>query len=150
MSAAWASALIAAAAVVPLALLAVWSSVRFTRRYRSFRCRIALPPSRRRAGRWRLVRSRAVWVDDVLLVRSGPLGLEVVPLATGVPRTATVRPLDARRVRGLGPRPVALRVHGPDGAQREVAVAEDCAAQLVGPYLLAALPPPRTPRERDA
>lgn len=148
MSAAWAAVSVAAAAVVPVALLFVWASVRFGRRYETFRCRIGLPPGRRRHWRWG--RRRAAWVGDVLFVRSGPLGSWIAPLANGVPRRATVRRLDARAVRGLGGRPVALRMRDPDGAELEIAVAEDAAAEVVGPYLLAAMPRPRAPRERDA
>lgn len=148
MSAAWAAVSLVAAAVVPVALLSVWSAVRFARRFPTFRCRVGLPPGRR--ARWRLCRRQAAWVSDVLLVRSGLVGSWVAPLATGVPPDSTVRPLDARAVRGLGPRPVALRLLGPDGAELEVAVAEESAEQVVGPYLLAAMPRPRAPKQRDA
>lgn len=149
MSAAWAAVSLTAAAVVPIALLSVWSAVRFARRFPSFRCRVALP-SRRRSERRRWSRRRAAWVGDVLLVRSRPVGSWPAPLATGVPRRATVRPLDARAVRGLGPRPVGLRLVGPDGLELEIAVAEECAARVVGPYLLAGMPHPPAPKQRDA
>lgn len=150
MSAAWAAVSTAAAAVLPVLILTAWSSVRFARRFRPFRCRIAVPPSRRGPMRWRRGRRRAAWVSDVLLVRPRPIGWWVLPLATGVPGRATVRPLDARTVGGLGPRPVALRLLGPDGTELEIAVAEECAAQVVGPYLLAGMPQSPAPKERDA
>jgi hypothetical protein len=139
------------AAVVTAVALSTWARVRFSRKFATFRCRIGPPTSRwRRAGaRWQLGRRRAAWVSDVLLVRSGPLGSWVTPLATGVPDKATVRPMSRRTVRGLGPRPVALRLVGPDGSEFDVAVPEDRAAQVAGPFLLAVMPElPPAPRER--
>lgn len=150
MSGTWTAVSVALAAVVPVAVLSIWSRLRFTRRFETFRCRIGPPRARwRRRARWRLGWRRATWVSDVLLLRSGPLGSSVTPLATGVPRSAAVRPVEGRSVRGLGPRPVTLRMVGFDGTELEIAVPEASAVQVLGPYLVAGvteLPP--GPRER--
>jgi len=88
-------------------------------------------------------------VNDVLLVRSGVLRLWVTPVATGVAGDSTVQPLGRTEVRRLGRRPVALRLTTPDGSPLEVAVAEEEAGQLVGPFLTAAMSGlPHAPRGR--
>jgi hypothetical protein len=149
MSGTWAALAVALAAVVPVVVLSIWSRVLFTRRFDTFRCRIGPPRSRWRRARWRLGWRRATWVSDVLLIRSGPLGSSVTPLATGVPRSAAVHPVEAGAVRGLGPRPVMLRMVGFDGAELEIAVPEASAVQVLGPFLVAGLPElPPGPRER--
>jgi hypothetical protein len=146
------AALVAGAAVLgTLAVLAVWARVRYARTLPSFRCRLGPPVVRWRArrSRWRLRRSRAAWVDDVLLVRSGALGLWLTPLSVGVAEDVKLHALGPRQVRGLGPRPVALRVTVRGGAELEIAVADESADRLVGPFLTAALSGlPDAPRGR--
>src|SRR5512143_750235 len=76
-------------------VLTLWASVHYARRLPSFRCRLG-PPGirwRRRRARWRLRRSRATWIDGVLLVRSGALRLWLTPLPIGVAQDVTVREL---------------------------------------------------------
>jgi hypothetical protein len=138
--------------VVLLAGLSAWSRIRFARTLPSFRCRIGPPtaPWRRRGTRWRLRRTRAAWVNDVLLVQTGVLRLWVTPVAPVIPRDAAVRPLGPGTVRGLGRRPVVLRVTAPDGGELEVAARDVNAARLVGPFLTAMLPgPPRAPHDGE-
>jgi hypothetical protein len=140
-----------ASVLVTLAVLAVWGRVRYARRLPSFRCRLGPPAAgwRRRRARWCLRRSWAAWVDDVLLVRSGVLRLWLTPLAVGVARDVTVQALGPGEVRGLGRRPVALRLTLRDAGELEIAVAAESADRLVGPFLAAALSGlPDAPRER--
>lgn len=141
----------AVSALVTVAVLTVWGKVRYARRLPSFRCRLGPPTARwrRRRARWRLRRSWATWVDDVLLVRSGALRLWLTPLPVGIAREVTVQALGPGEVRGLGRRPVALRFTLRDAGELEIAVAADSADRLVGPFLTAALAGlPHAPRER--
>jgi hypothetical protein len=153
VSAAMSAALVASAVsvLVTVAVLTVWGRVRYARRLPSFRCRLG-PPTvgwRRARARWCLRRSRATWVDDVLLVRSGALRLWLTPFPVCVARDVTVQALRPGEVHGLGPRPVTLRFMLADAGELEIAVAADSADRLVGPFLTAALSGlPDAPRER--
>ncbi|MBB3084495.1 hypothetical protein [Geodermatophilus sabuli] len=132
-------------------VLAVWGRIRYDRELPFFRCRVSAPPWSRRGqhARWCLRRTRAAWVDGVLLLRSGLLRLWLTPLAVGVGREVTVEALEPGQVRGLGRRPVALRFTAHDGCQMEVAAAHEDVGRLVGPFLTAALSGlPEAPRER--
>jgi hypothetical protein len=133
-------------------VLTVWGRIRYARELPSFRCRVGPPASSRRSdARWCFRRTRAAWVDDVLLLRSGALRLWLTPLAVGVAREVTVEALERGQVRGLGRRPVALRFTAHDGCEVEVAAAHEDAGRLVGPFLTAALSGlPEAPRERGA
>jgi hypothetical protein len=124
-----------------LLVLAVWARIRYTRRLPAFRCRLGPSAARRRRGRSRWCRRRTwgTWVDGVLVVRCGVLRLWLAPLSVGVPREVTVTELRPGEVRGLGPRPVALRFTLPGARELEVAVAAGNADRLVGPFLTAAL-----------
>ena len=151
MAVAGAALLAGSTVLVTLAVLTVWGSVRYARSLSSFRCRLGPPTSRRRArhSRWRLRRTRAAWVDDVLLVRSGALRLWLTPLSVRVAVEVQLDALSPGEVRGLGPRPVALQVTVPGAGELEIAVASENADRLVGPFLTAALSGlPDAPRER--
>jgi hypothetical protein len=135
-----------------LVVLSTASRLRFRRYPDSFRCRVG-PPSRRRQkrARWRVRRTHAVWVNDVLLIQSGFLRLRVTPVAARVAPNAAVETLSPFDVRGLGRRPAALRLTSPEGRQLEVAVANQDRSMLVGPFLTACLPGlPRAPRDHGA
>jgi hypothetical protein len=131
----------AVSVLVTIGVLTVWGRVRYGRLLPSVRCRLGPPVTGRRRGRarWCLRRSRAAWVGDVLLVRSGALRLWLTPLPVGVARDVSVRALEPGEVRGLGRHPVALRFTVPDAGELEVAVAAEHADLLVGPFLTAAL-----------
>ena len=107
----------------------------------SFRCRLGPPTARwrRRRARWCLRRTRAAWVDGVLLVRSGALGLSLTPLSAWVAGDVDLRVLPRGEVRGLGPHPVALRLAGPRGDPVEIAAAAEDVESLTGPFLVATL-----------
>jgi hypothetical protein len=124
-----------------VAVLTIWARIRYARDLPLFRCRLGPPRRRRRRSRarWCLRRTWATWVGDVVLVRSGTLRLWLRPLPVGVAREVTVEALGRRDVRGLGPRPVALRFALDGGRELEIAVAADDVDQLVGPFLTAAL-----------
>jgi hypothetical protein len=106
-----------------------------------FRCRLGPPTARRRrrGARWRLRRTRAAWVDDVLVVRSGALRLWLAPVSLSAARDVRVRVLSADEVRGLGPHPVVLSFDRRDGPRFEVAAAAEDADRLAGPFLAATL-----------
>jgi len=129
--------------VATVVVLTVWGWGHYARRLPSFRCRVGPPTAwpRRYRARWRLRYTRATWVDDVLLLRSGVLRLWLTPLAAGVARNVTLTALEPDEVHGLGPRPVALRFVVPETGEVEIAVAAKFAEQLVGPFLAAAALP---------
>lgn len=138
------------AGVAPLLALSVVARIRFVRRLATFRCRLGPPraPWRRKA-RWRLRRTRAAWVSDVLVIQTGLLRLWTTPTAVVLPRDAIARRVRSHEVRGLGARPVTLRLKTQDGADLEIAVAAESAEPLVGPFLAAAVAEqPPAPRGR--
>jgi hypothetical protein len=147
---AWVVVGAAAAGAATAAIVgAVWMRLRYTRRMAFFRCRIGPPvvPWRRRA-RWRIGRRRAAWVGNVLLVPSGVLRMFLTPFTTGMPRTAALRLLEPEQARGLGLHPVAMQLMSDDGRLLEIAVSQSSADEVVGPFLVAALPElPQAPRE---
>jgi hypothetical protein len=139
--------------VVTLAALSVTTRVRFARRPGAFRCRLGTGayPRRRRDARWRLRRTTAMWVSDVLVVRTGLLRLGVTPMAARIAPGEAVRTLGSSEVRGLGRRPAALVLSLENRETLEIAVAEASRLLLVGPYLAAGLSDlPTAPRERGA
>jgi hypothetical protein len=134
-----------------LAVLAVWARVHYAHSALFFRCRLGPPPSRRRSrrARWYRRRSWAAWVDDVLVVRSGPLRLWLTPLSVGVAGDVRLQALRRGEARGLGPHPVALQVTVRGAGELEIAVSAEDADLLVGPFLTAALSGlPGSPRGR--
>lgn len=142
----------AVSVVVTVAVLALVARARYASRLPGFRCRVGPPgvPWRRHA-RWRLRRTRAAWLGDVLVLRAGALRLWLDPVAVRVAGSAVVEPLDRHRPHGLGPHPVALTFTTGDGSRLEIAVAGRDADRLVGPFLTAALAGlPKAPRERGA
>jgi hypothetical protein len=125
-------------AVLTLAALSVRASKRYAH-LPYFRCRTGPPAAGWRKGRarWCLWRTRAAWLDDVLLVRSGGLRLWLAPLAVSVVDDVEVRALQPGEVRGLGPHPVVLSFTLPIGARFEIAAPAASAERLVGPFLAA-------------
>jgi hypothetical protein len=147
---AWLAVSAAAGAALAAIVAGVWMRARYTRRMAFFLCRIGPPsaPWRRRA-RWRIGRRRAAWVGNVLLVPSGVLRMFLAPLTTGMPRTAALRLLEPEEAPGLGLHPVAMRLTSDDGRLLEIAVSQSSADEVVGPFLVAALPElPQAPREQ--
>jgi hypothetical protein len=150
------NALLAVAACVAgvvgtLVVLSVLSRRRFARLSGAFRCRLG-PPSgwRRHWAVWRVRRTRAVWVHDVLMIQSGSLRLGVRTVLPRIAREASVEALAPFEVRGLGKHAVTLRLVGDDGRPLVVATSVLDRTALVGPFLMAALAGlPRAPRDHD-
>jgi len=120
----------------------------------AFRCRLrvlghrsAIWPSLRR--HW----SRpmwALWDDDVLIVRRGPVLARTTPLRTQ-PLVDGVHNLLFEAPRRCGSRPIGVVLRVWDGSWIEVAAATDDRMNVVGPYLAAAisdLPQAPVPRRR--
>lgn len=149
------SLLAAALLVLVLAEIAARASARrFQRAGDAFRCRLrtagydsAIWP---RLGRRWSRRMWAMWVDDVLVVRRGPVLARTIPLRAQVSPTG-VYPVRPDEVRRFGCQPIAVNLRVWDGSCIEVAAAEEARLILVGPFLAAAvnaLPPAPAPRRR--
>jgi hypothetical protein len=145
-----------AIAYVLLLVLSVVRWVRWRRVVRAngaFRCRIRLFTGR--CANWRFLRRRwsrrlvwARWVDGDLLVWRHRLLMRSVRLRARVHLDGVYRPSDPD-VRGCGYRPVAVVFDISDGSRIEVVTTESARADLVGPYLGAALNDlPQAPRPR--
>ena len=144
-------------AVVYLLLL-VLAAVRYVRWRRvtqtdgTFRCRV-----RRSSGRcaqWPRLRRRwarrrwACWVGDDLVIWRRQVLLTSVRLRGQLRRDGVYRLTDSE-VKGCGYRPLAIELDLADGSRIEVVTVEWARAELVGPYLAAALIDlPRAPRSR--
>ncbi|MFI7600376.1 hypothetical protein [Actinoplanes sp. NPDC049681] len=139
--------------VIAADIAAYRSRRRFVRFEDAFRCRIrtcgypsAIWP--RLGRRW----SRpmwAAWVDDVLVVRRGPVVSRIIPVRAAV--SAGVYTLPAYDVRRCGAQPIAVCLLVWDGSRMEVAADGGSRLALVGPYLTAAvkdLPQAPAPRRR--
>ena len=137
-----------ATAAGTLAVLSALARLRFRRLPGSFRCRLGpASPWRRQKAAWRVRRTRAVWVHDVLLVQSGALRLGVTPVQAHIAREASAEALEPSTARGLGPHPVALRLIADDGRPFVVATSIRDRTALAGPYLVATVPGlPQAPR----
>jgi len=133
-----------------LAVLSVLSRLRFRRLPGAFRCRLGPPAGWRHRSVWRLRRTRAVWVHDVLVIQSGSLRLGMTALCPTISRGASVEALAPSEVRGLGLHAVALALTAEDGKRIVVATSVLDRTALVGPFLTAAVAGlPRAPRDHD-
>jgi hypothetical protein len=125
---------------------------RFQQTGDAFRCRIrtsgytsAIWPRLRRHWSRRMW---AVWTEDVLVVRRGPVLARTLLLHAQRPPTS-VYAVPPRDVRSLGPEPIAIDLKVWDGSRIEVVTERGRRANLVGPFLAAAvsaLPTAPTPR----
>jgi hypothetical protein len=134
-----------------LAVVSVFSRLRFGRLPGAFRCRLG-PPSgwRRSRALWRLRRTRAVWLHDVLVIQSGCLRLGMTIVCPTISRGASVVSLGPSEVRGLGRHAVGLALTAEDGRRIVVATSVLDRTALVGPFLTAAVTGlPRAPRDHD-
>jgi len=92
----------------------------------------------------------ALWDDDVLIVRRGPVLARAIPLRT-MPPTDGVHHLLVETPRWCGPRPIGVELKIWDGSRIEIAAPADDRMTVVGPYLTAAindLPQAPAPRRR--
>jgi hypothetical protein len=76
-------------------------------------------------------------VHDVLLVHRGVTLVRCEPL----PVTNATGPVRVSGVRGLGDRPVQLRLHLDDGRVFDIVVRGGDATAVVGPFVVASLKP---------
>lgn len=135
-----------------LAVIAVWGKVRFDKDQPTFVCRTARLGTRwwhRDGMRWRWLRARAAWVDNVLVIRNGPVSLRVMTIPVSLPPKARIEDEARCTVRRLGACPQSLWIEREDGSPVKIAVRERDRTKLAGPFLVAAIPGlPAAPRER--
>jgi hypothetical protein len=119
-------------------LWSAWHSRReFAGEQGTFRCRVrlrsaALPGF---SPTWSRGVRHARWVHDVLVIRTGLLRPRVHLLPVHVAEGELVE-LDRKRVRGLGPRPLSVRVLLDDQSAIEVAAAATDRTLLAGPFVV--------------
>jgi hypothetical protein len=125
-----------------LATLCMVARVRLARDRLSFRCRTAQPAWRwwhRDGMHWRFMRTRASWINDVLLIRGGLLGTRTLAIPAVLDKDARIEPEMRTMVRRLGRRPQSLWIEGSRSGPVKVAVREEDRAKLAGPFLVAAI-----------
>jgi hypothetical protein len=140
-------------ACTALILVAVWTRCRFARDRSSFACRTARLSWRwwhRDGLRWNWWRTRAKWVNDVLVVQSGLLWMRTLTVPVALPRGTQIEAEARSTVRRLGARPQSLWIERGDGTPLKIAVRGQDRTKLAGPFLAAAIAglpaPPRRNR----
>ena len=135
-----------------IAIAARRSRQRFQDCGAAFRCRLRIRGHR--SAIWPSLGRRwsrpmwALWDDDVLLVRRGPVLARTIPLRAELP-VEGVHHLLSEAPRRCGSRPLGVVLKVWDGSRIEVAAATDDRLQVVGPYLAAAISDlPRAPVPR--
>jgi hypothetical protein len=113
---------------------AVWSRRRLLRTHGVFACRIR-PTGPLEGAPWSRLKRHAHWVHGVLLVHRGPTLARCVAL----PVASVTGPVVAHRVRGLGRRPVRLRLLLDDGRLFDLAARNVDVASAIGPFVVASL-----------
>ena len=120
--------------VVAAPLFTLWLRRRLRRRPGVFRCRL------RAAGpicesSWSRTTRYACWVHDVLLVLRGP----TLTRCEALPVSNVTGPVASATVKGLGERPVWLRLHLDDGRLIDLAARNGDVASVTGPFVAASL-----------
>jgi hypothetical protein len=140
-----------------LIVVALWNRTRFGKDPAAFVCRAARLSRRgwQRDGlRWGWLRTRAKWVNDVLIVQSGPLWMRSLTIAVSLPKGAQIETEPPSTVRRLGPRPQSLWIDCSEVMPLKIAVREQDRTKLAGPFVAAAIgglpSPPRRNRRRAA
>jgi hypothetical protein len=139
-------------AVLVVGMVARRSRRRFQDSDAVFRCRLRVLGHRsaiwRSLGRHWSRPMWALWDDDVLIVRRGPVLARTIPLRAQLPVEGVHHLLsEAPRLCGSRPLGVVLKVW--DGSRIEVAAATGDRLRVVGPYLAAAISDlPRAPVPR--
>jgi hypothetical protein len=80
----------------------------------------------------------AMWDDDVLIVRRGPVVARAIPLRTRSPADS-VRTLLLEPPRLCGSRPIGVVLKIWDGSRIEIAASTEDRMAVVGPYMAAAM-----------
>jgi len=144
-------------ACLALILVALSNRIRFARDPSSFACRAARLTRRgwQRDGlRWGWLRTRAKWVNDVLVIQSGLLWMRSLAVAVTLPKGVQIEAEPRSTVRRLGARPQSLWIDCGDVLPLKIAVREQDRTKLAGPFVAAAIgglpTPPRRNRRRAA
>lgn len=131
--------------VAGLLLWSAWRSRReFAGEHGTFRCRVRLRSAVLPgfSPTWSRGVRHARWVHDVLVIRAGLLRPRVHVLPVHVAEGELVE-LDRKRVRGLGPRPLSVRVLLDDQSAIEIAAAATDRTLLAGPFVVLSVTPLR-------
>jgi hypothetical protein len=129
---------VAAGVLVAWLLWSGWQGQRtFARGHDTFRCRVRLRSAELPgfSPTWSRGVRHARWVHDVLVIRAGWLRPRVHLLPVRVAEGELVE-LDRKRVRGLGPRPLSVRVLLDDQSAIEIAAAGSDGTLLAGPFFV--------------
>jgi hypothetical protein len=133
---------VVAAVAVPLLLLATaagytwWSRRRRRAAPEVFVCRLRPAGPEAKPG-WPRTKRCGCWAHDVLLVWSGPTlkRCEALPVAS----VTGVAPAMPGAVKGLGERPVLVRLHLDDGRILDLVANSDDLALATGPFVAASM-----------
>jgi hypothetical protein len=139
-------------ACLALVTVAVWNRNRFGRDPGAFVCRAARLTRRgwQRDGlRWGWLRTRAKWVNDVLVVQCGLLWMRSVTIAVALPKGVQIEAEPPSTVRRLGARPQSLWIDSGDTLPLKIAVREQDRSKLAGPFVAAAMDGLPTPPRRN-
>jgi hypothetical protein len=138
------TAVLAATATL-LAVLLGWSIWRGRRAFRTspgaFRCNVRLRSEQQVPGiasTWARRPCHALWAHDVLVVRRGLLRPRLWFLVARMAEGDLVE-LNPRLVRGLGRRPVSVKILLDDHQEIEVAAGHGDRSLLVGPFVAVAV-----------
>lgn len=115
-----------------------------------FACRVRVNAQLgdQRPNAWPRSRWRGAWTHDVLLLERGVLARRITALPVRMPEES-LRDAHPGEVRRLGRHPVVVLLRLDDDSLVEIAAAHTHRADLVGPFLAAAIPGlPRGPREQ--
>jgi hypothetical protein len=112
----------------------VWGRRRVLRTQEVFACRIR-PTGPLEGAPWSRTKRRARWVQGVLLVHRGP----TLNRCDALPVASVTGPIVAQRVRGLGTRPVRLRLHLDDGRLLDLVARNADVTSAIGPFVVASL-----------
>lgn len=88
--------------------------------------------------RWPRRRARAMWVHDVLFVRTSHLWPQFTALPVRLPED-NIRDARPHEISGLGNYPVVITLRLDDGRMIDVAASEDDRSLLAGPFCVAAI-----------
>jgi hypothetical protein len=112
----------------------VWGRRRVLRTQGVFACRIR-PTGPLEGAAWSRRKRHARWVRGVLLVHRGPTLSRCDALAVA----SVTGPVVGQRVRGLGTRPVRLRLHLDDGRLFDLVARNVDVTSAIGPFVVASL-----------
>lgn len=121
--------------VAALALALAWSRRRTRRAPGVFACRVRPAGPAASSDRWPRSKRYAYWVHDVLLVHHGPALLRYDALAVA----SVIGPSRATTAKGLGDRPMCLRLHLDDGRLYDIVARNHDVGTAIGPFVAASM-----------